>query len=74
MGGSGKFLERGWVLVVAFGPATEVRAWWRIMRRISVGREVKAKGKGEGDGGGGDSVVLAFFDIRDVLAMLSTTR
>jgi len=74
VGGSGKFLERGWVLVVAFGPAAEVRAWWRIMRRISVGREVKAKGKGEGDGGGGDSVVLAFFDIRDVLAMLSTTR
>jgi hypothetical protein len=61
------------VLIVAFGPtAREARAWWRIIRRSSVGREANLEGVACGGGGGG--VALDFLDGGRVFAMLSTTR
>jgi hypothetical protein len=60
------------VLIVAFGlAAAEARAWWRMMRRSSVGREAKLEGVACGGGGG---VALDFLDGGRVFAMLSTTR
>jgi hypothetical protein len=50
------------VLIVARGPAAEVRTWWRIMRRISKGREVNLK---EDASRGG--VVLDFLDRECVI-------
>ena len=56
------------MLIVAFGPAAEARAWWRITMRISRGSSVNLE---EADGGG---VVLDFLDGGSVFAMVSTAR
>ena len=61
------------MLIVAFGPAAGVRAWWRIMRRISGGREVKLK---VGGGGGGGGAILSLLDGEslDAFVVLSISR
>jgi hypothetical protein len=49
-----------------------VRAWWRIMRRISGGREVKLKV----GGGGGGGAILSLLDGEslDAFVVLSISR
>jgi hypothetical protein len=64
-------LERGWVLIVVWGPVAGVRAWCRIMRRISAGREVKAK---EDSFGGGVGLGFLSGGSMDVFVVLSISR
>lgn len=59
------------MLIVVWGPVAGVRAWCRVMRRISAGREVKAK---EDSFGGGVGLDFLGGGSMDVFVVLSISR